>query len=374
MPEGAPRSILGRLREVLTPLAAGRPGMRGWRFVQLEPASTGLEACFVRDEGPPARLRFTRRGSGPAWRRIGPVDVGLVCPVEGRLPEPGLPQQFLERWLERRLAGAVEPWPRWEPDPAILLLVSGVPRSGTGWVKRIARSLVESAGHFLGGEAGSDDVTLDRPGALADHEAAAAVACDRHRLDPSRVRLVKAHYFSGSADSAAECLRVLFVYRDLRDVMVSQLDHELHRDGGRLAGLSPAEGFARLVGWTLPPAAAALARAAAGVPATTLLLRYEHLLRDLPAETRRIAAHLGIEIGDDFLDFIAAAHSFRRESGRDPGREVGGAYHRRGVAGGWGEHLTAPELEMIEQAVPDLEELLARLDEQVARQRGQGRG
>ena len=367
----APRPVVALLRDALTPLAAEHPGMDGWRFAGLVPASTGFDACFRRNDGSEARLRLIRPDPHLAWRSFPGVDATLIAAADGRLPEPGLPQDFLSSWLDRTLGGRAAQWPEWNPDPRILVVSSGIPRSGTAWVLRIARSLAEISGHFLGEPGCALDATLDHPGPLAQHEAAVAAVCRRHRRDPSHVRLVKAHYFAGSAATAHPAFRALFVYRDLRDVLVSQLDRALHGSAREhFAGLPPDEVFARIVTLTLPLAVQVLERLARRVPEQTLLVRYEHLLDDLGPQIRRIARFLGIDLPEELVDLLAETHRFRQEAGRDPGRTQAGAYHRRGVAGSWRDQLTPRQLERIADAVPDLDGLLARVDRRLAAQDG----
>jgi hypothetical protein len=355
------QSILARLRAVLAPLATPAADMQGWRFDGLALAGTGFEARFRRGAGQEARLRFTRPGSGPAWHRVAGADVGLVLDAAGRLPEPGLPQDHLAARLDAGLGGPTAEWPRWDPAPPVLVVVSGIPRAGTAWVKRLARGLIEGAGHPLGGADGSGDATLPRRGALAEHAAAAAPLCAAHERAPARVRLAKAHYFADA--TAWPDVRVLFVYRDLRDAFASQLDRAVNGPArAHFPGLSAAATWDALVGEVLPVAAEALARLADAPPATTWLLRYEDLLADLGTETRRLARWLGIVAPDDVLELLAAEHSFAGEAGRAAGASRSGAYHRRGVAGGWREDLTPAQVEAIHRVVPDHDGLLARVD------------
>jgi hypothetical protein len=338
--------------------------MEGWRFVELALASTDFEALFRRDGGREARLRFIRPDPRFAWRSFPGVDATLIAGADGRLPEPAPPYEFLAAWLDGQLAGSPAVWPEWNPDPPPLVVVSGIPRSGTAWAKRIVRSLVESTGHSLAEPDQPEDATLDRFGSLAEHRSAVRHVCEAHRRDPLRVRLIKAHYFSGAAFTAGPAFRVLFLYRDLRDVLVSQLDRALHGPGREhFNGLSPDATFARLVELSVPIAVAALERVAAGVPETTLLVRYERLLEDRPAQVQRIARFLGIALPEDLLALLVETHGFRKEAGRNPGRTSSGDYHRRGVSGSWRDQLTTQQLEIIANAVPDLEGLLARVDQ-----------
>jgi hypothetical protein len=76
--------------------------MRGWRFVDLVPASTGIDACFRRGPEPEVRVRFARPGVGPTWCRWSGLElVGWIADAEGRLPESGPPLEFLATWLRR---------------------------------------------------------------------------------------------------------------------------------------------------------------------------------------------------------------------------------------------------------------------------------
>lgn len=357
-------SIVGRLRACLAPLSKDSADLAGWRFESLVPASTGLDASFRDARGNEARLRFGRTGFAPAWRSLPCCDVILVTDARGRLPDPGFPQEAIAAWLDRRLGSARASWPVWDPSPPPLVVASGVPRSGTGWVKRIARSLIEIAGHDLERPGCSLDATIDRPAALQEHEAAVAAACAARVRGPRRVRLLKAHYVIDLPAVEHGAVRLLFAYRDFRDALASQLDRGVRHPPSRgpLADVPPADRFDQLVEWTLPPAVEALERAARDPSPTTLLVRYERLLADPGGGIRRIARFLGMDPPDDLVDLLVETHRFRAEAGREPGRVRAGAYHRRGVAGGWCDQLTAEQLACIARVVPDIDGLLARVD------------
>lgn len=71
-----------------------------------------------------------------------------------------------------------------------------------------------------------------------------------------------------------------------------------------------------------------------------LALRYEDLIVDTPAQLARISEHLGLGLAPETLSDIAARHSFKARTGREPGTEDPRGHVRKGIAGDWKNHYT----------------------------------
>lgn len=72
-----------------------------------------------------------------------------------------------------------------------------------------------------------------------------------------------------------------------------------------------------------------------------MLIRYEDMLDDAAAVMGRVFAHFEVGLAPDAVRAIVERRSFRRETGRAPGREAPGDFNRKGIAGDWRNHFTA---------------------------------
>lgn len=246
---------------------------------------------------------------------------------------------------------------RWRAP--LLVLTSGVPRSGTSWLDRIARAIVRSAGHtlssapFQGGR--DDDFPTNAPGDREDLRLRALLATGRVG------HCAKTHFLAGDADTQRDHVRLLYAWRDPRDVVLSTCWYALAGPAkDAFGGMPQDEAFAAVTGMVLPVLEASL-RAAAQAPSHTLLVRYATLLDDTAGQIARVADHLGVEGVD--AGAVAAQVSFAREAGRARGTEDRSSYHRKGVVGGWRDDLPTAQRDQIASALPDLDSLLASLVE-----------
>jgi hypothetical protein len=188
-------------------------------------------------------------------------------------------------------------------------------------------------------------------------------AIRQHRDMQRRTHAAKTHYFPGSALTDGEEFRLLWVYRDLRDVLASTCHYAIHGPAkAYFASMTKEDAFEAVVDRVLPVAVAALRSVAESTPPSTLLVRYEKLHAAPVAQIERIAQHLDIELPEGFAEAAAARHHFRRESGRDPGDEDVTSYHRSGLVGSWKTTLPETQQRQIKTAVPDLDELMAAVD------------
>lgn len=221
------------------------------------------------------------------------------------------------------------------------VICAGMMRSGSTLQYQIAKALVEESG--VGEGLGfSPAVEFER-------------LLVREGRDDSRVRVVKCHdWLPWERAAAEEDRRVLYSYRDLRDVVVSWM---------KKAGLTfqevMADGYVeRLLEndylWTR----------ATGV----LVSRYESLVEDLAGEVGRIAAHLEIPVDRATAARHAATYSFERQRQKiasfdfeREGVHVGGhvlydaeslLHHNHIHTGGegmWRSALTPRQVEVLEE-------------------------
>ncbi|MFG0331164.1 MAG: sulfotransferase domain-containing protein [Phycisphaerales bacterium] len=78
-------------------------------------------------------------------------------------------------------------------------------------------------------------------------------------------------------------------------------------------------------------------------PEKGLIVCYEDLRGKTYHELSRIYKHCGIDLPESKVHEIVDRHSFRRETGRDPGQEDPTQFNRKAVVGDWINHFT-PEL------------------------------
>lgn len=288
------------------------------------------------------------------WTR---QDEEVLAPVRRPLvaDATGLPTEVAEAMAA--LSGAAI-WPSWRAP--LLVITSGVPRSGTSWLDRMARALVRATGadlssaSFDGGR--DDDFPTNAPGDPEDRRLRALLASGRVG------HCAKTHFLAGDEATQGDSVRLLYAWRDPRDVVLSTCWYALAGPASAAFGGMPrAEAFARVTDMVLPPLVASL-RAAERAPSQTLLVRYAALIREPVRQVGRLAVHLGIDLPEGFAAAAAAGFRFRREAGRERGIEDRASYHRKGIVGGWQAELPAAQLAVVEAALPDLEGLIARLD------------
>lgn len=155
--------------------------------------------------------------------------------------------------------------------------------------------------------------------------------------------------------------RFIHMVRDVRDVTVSGWFHNLRRDQARFrsrfADLQAYATYLVKAHWVPYIQAARLFDGAH--PGRCLMVRFEDLAADPPAEIRRMLAFLDVDDGPDAVARCEAAGSFQRLSGgRPPGREDRSSFFRKGVVGNWHDHLDAATLATLEHmAGPLMREL-----------------
>lgn len=183
------------------------------------------------------------------------------------------------------------------------VFVASFPKSGTTWMQNIVYQLVSAS---VEDHAGSSHISSFTPFLEADRswdgagfaEPAASLhrelgwcACNTH--------LLPAHLPAGDA-------RIIYVLREPKDVVCSQWHHFAHMapdDGGYTGELAAfvedwLAGQLAFGAWR--PHVEAWLAAARG-DARVLLVRYEDLKADLPAQLGRIAKHLAIELDEERL-------------------------------------------------------------------------
>jgi MoaA/NifB/PqqE/SkfB family radical SAM enzyme len=308
-----------------------------------------------------------------AW---GPIEfhggrLSATSTVEGRAstlhvgpgPVVSVDDSSLARKLDHGLRAHPLSWPSRDAGP-LLVVTSGVPRSGTSWLMRLAIAILTGAGATLEAKDQDGRRIDDFPSNEPDDAEAQALAAllSRHHASPVGVRCVKTHFASRAAVDDPRT-RFLYVYRDPRDVLVSTFHYaRVGPAASHFEGRTSREVLHELVPRVVPMLRRSLEDAArADLPASTLLVGYRQLIEEPAAEIARIARHVDVHLPARFAAAIAARHSFERESGRSRGNEDRASYFRRGVVGGFGDF--DPELlAIVLDAVPDAAELVRRLD------------
>jgi hypothetical protein len=228
-------------------------------------------------------------------------------------------------------------WPFLQ-QPLSLAVTSGIPRSGTGWLDRLARRLCswvsskKGTADFQGKRA--DDFPLND---LGDSEHRRLLAF-LHTYTKPEPACLKTHFLAGM-EGLGEGARWLYIYRDPRDVITSSAHWYLY---GPCQADGTGEREALLdshLRWLMPRMEQSLEAAVCSDSTQCLLVSYESLQVNAPAEIERIAWHLGISLPKGMSSCIANRHSFQREAGRPNGVVDSSSYYRRGLVGGWEEDL-----------------------------------
>ncbi len=225
--------------------------------------------------------------------------------------------------------------------PLGTVVTSGVPRSGTSWLDRLARRLLSWSGlqsasdTFQGGR--TDDFPLNDEG---DDEYHRLVEYLNATETGEELRCLKTHFVTGLSSLTPQTVKWLYIYRDPRDVITSSTHwllsgpHSVLPAGGDREAL-----LQEHVEWLLPRIEQSLGQAVSSDPGQCLLVSYARLQSDAPGEIERISRHLGLDLPRGMAACIANRHSFERESGRTRGETLQASYHRRGLVGGWEQDL-----------------------------------
>ena len=222
---------------------------------------------------------------------------------------------------------------------------SGMMRSGSTLQYQIAKTLIEEAGRGEG-------VGSCVPGRFRE--------LLRRHPGPNRVHVVKSHRYVPTAHRRLRegDARSIYIYRDLRDVVVSMM----HKESKTFRQLMD-EGFVHDLlrddaVWSARP--------------NTLVSVYEEVIADVRSEVARIAEFLDIEVDAVTLDRIAEEHSLARQNERlerfdfgeagvaegranlvDPETLLHHNHVRSGAAGQWVEELSSEQVAEVEAIAGD---------------------
>lgn len=207
------------------------------------------------------------------------------------------------------------------------VLVNSIPKSGTTWVRTMMAALPGYEEHPMNGVAARD---------------------------PQSLRELKRGYvFHGHLSPSAEVfdviaeldIRTVFVYRDLRDVIVSNYFHltELNPDRAPdwMQGKTKEELFHAdvLREWCVPVKRYPQIReweANPGIPT----VRYEELKLDTAGAMRRVLSEMSFNVTPGIVEHVVETASFERLSGRRPGEEDPSSPQRKGIVGDWRNHFS----------------------------------
>jgi len=151
---------------------------------------------------------------------------------------------------------------------------------------------------------------------------------------------------------------VIFIYRDIRDCMLS--DYFFIKHGGHCGAMDITSinfnkwgkdaGIAREI-ITYMKYRMPVMNYWFHVDAPNVIkVKYEDLVEDREAQFHIIAKKLNVNLSDKKLKNMRYETSFQRMSGgRKPGIEVRGRHQRKGVPGDWKNHFTEKHLEMFDQ-------------------------
>lgn len=228
----------------------------------------------------------------------------------------------------------------------MIVLSAGMPKSGSGWVWNMTNDMLVAAGH--------DDARAVRDEHNLHHILKAA-NCNLRRLDEEHLLplaklsdqgktfLVKTH--RGPTPLLRKLVaegkfKVMYNYRDLRDVVVSGMDRAKEmREKGELKGrqwgvVGPQKSFGKLT--NIPMSILWVKFRVLPVWRAytdwdeALITRYEDISADAVEQLRRIRAHLGLDLDDSTLEQIAQRYRREKIKQNIPGS---GLHFNKGVAG-----------------------------------------
>jgi hypothetical protein len=213
----------------------------------------------------------------------------------------------------------------------MLIVNNGVPKSGSTWVNKIVRDLVQPVRpHPRWQREGWQAASIARE-RIADY-----VASGEWRARPV---LIKTHFEYGPdlAPLLQDGIRLVVTHRNLPDSVLSYWHHERRR------GTAEADAMERWLkgrGMTFAEDMIRYYRSWADKPGA-LLVPYEEMVSDAAGQIARIAAHLGLEESAERIAAVAEGTQFRLKPGEAP-RE--GAHARTGGLSRAEAELPAPIL------------------------------
>lgn len=154
---------------------------------------------------------------------------------------------------------------------------------------------------------------------------------------------------------AERAFATIYVYRDLRDVVVSDYHHRAFLNPNRAPAIFAEKSKEELlmadalVQWCgsvkrYPDVGNWIEQS--GIPT----VRYEDLKSDGPGTFHRALEEMGLVIERALVEQIVADNAFSTRSGREPGEEVATSPLRKGIVGDWRNHFTAKNIESFKEA------------------------
>lgn len=214
-----------------------------------------------------------------------------------------------------------------EKNPLRRILVNSIPKSGTTWVKTMLSLLPGYEEFPMNGFSGTSPEQLleVKPGQVFHGHIMSS-----ERLDT----IIKELNFA-----------TVFVYRDLRDVVISNYFHYSTLNPKRapefFKGKTKEEllNAESLVEWCPPCKRYPDVRMWVNqdiIPTVT----YETLKKDTVCEMRRVLDKMGFLVNDQIVQHIVKEASFQNLSGRTPGNDNPRSPQRKGIVGDWKSHFS----------------------------------
>ncbi len=218
-----------------------------------------------------------------------------------------------------------------------ILFVAGLPKSGTTWLERMIASY---PGFEIQARVPEAEFHELRTGGSHDFELPEGVF---DRFD-RRLAVMKLHSHGSEHNNrvlAASGVRCVYLYRDLRDIAVSNYfyvrrarwhpEYRLYKNADLNEGLRifADRRLGEYVDWIRSWKSNA-------DPETTLEVRYEQILEEPIEIMTKVAALFGLDTDADRIAEIVERNSFKRMTGgRTPGQENSKSFVRKGKAGDW---------------------------------------
>ncbi len=233
-------------------------------------------------------------------------------------------------------------------QPSILLYTLW--RSGTHWLSEMMSDLTGLISLYT-----SDEIT--------DYAAETAAQLRQYSTNTILIRHICTQPREMLCLTAPLRMRIIFLFRDPRDVIASNINMRKHREGYRPhLPPFPDMNVDEILAWELANLGDLYRRLlpawAAAEHDDLLKVRYEDLLADTVGELGRVAHFLGLAVGSEQIARIAQAHDFQRKTARRAGEEDKQAHQRKGIVGDHRNQFSAEQLRRIHEALGDTVERL----------------
>ena len=165
------------------------------------------------------------------------------------------------------------------------------------------------------------------------------------------------HYHEGLIEDFTSKQKIVFIYRDIRDAIVSgyfYISNELHQgtmgcSTESFKALSKEEGLTKQIIMYMKYRMPVMNYWIGVTRDNVVTVRYENFLEDPEKWIKHVNGRCGISTDERVIRHAIEASSFEQMSGRQPGAEDRGSHQRKGISGDWRNHFTKRHMQIFRE-------------------------